>query len=134
GCPEMDLRKELMPPALDESHVVRLARLADQIVDRIDRGVDPDPLIAAFNEQAATALTRSDFHAFPGCSDATTFVRDALTLPPPRIPDIGYDELLELVTRVCTASGTEHENNYWLELLEANIPDPQLSDLIYWPG
>lgn len=50
------------------------------------------------------------------------------------IPNITYEELLELMMRVYNATGSETEHDYWLELLEVNLRNPRLSDLIYWPG
>lgn len=32
------------------------------------------------------------------------------------------------------ADGEEHEIDFWVEMLAVNIPDPRVSDLIYWPG
>jgi hypothetical protein len=30
--------------------------------------------------------------------------------------------------------GEEHQVNFWLELIQANVPDPAVSDLIFWPN
>jgi hypothetical protein len=129
----MDLRPALMPPALDEAKVARLAKLAG----RID-GADPgqwEELLEQFNREAGTNLAFADFQRIYQAMDHETFVRGVLSEPAVRrIPDITYDELLELVTRVCNAAGEEHEYSFWLSLLQANLPDPRLSALIYWPG
>jgi hypothetical protein len=129
----MELRPELMPPVLDEARVARLARLAAEI-----DGVHPgqwEELLDEFNRAAGTAFAFEDFQGIYGAMDHETFVRQVLSEPAARkVPDITYDELLELLTRVCRAAGVEHEVYFWLRLLEANLPDPRLSDLIYWPG
>ena len=31
-------------------------------------------------------------------------------------------------------NGTEDELNQMMDLLEANVPDPNVSDLIFWPN
>jgi len=42
-------------------------------------------------------------------------------------------ELIELVEKIMHGEGTEEETNEWLELIKANVPDPEVSDLIFWP-
>ena len=51
-----------------------------------------------------------------------------------RLPDISRAELVELARRVMEDEGEEHEIGYWLDMLALNIPDANVSDLIYWPG
>jgi hypothetical protein len=129
----MNLRPELMPPALDEARVARLAKLAA----RIDGGRPGqwEECLDEFNRKAGTAFTFSDFQGIYGGTDHETFVRQALSEPAVRkVPDVTEEELLELLRRVCGAEGAEHEIAFWLRLLEANLPDPRLSDLIFWPG
>lgn len=41
-------------------------------------------------------------------------------------------ELVELVAKIVSANGSEAEIAEWLQTLEANVPDPAVSDLIYW--
>jgi hypothetical protein len=129
----MELRPALMPPAFDESWVARLAKLAA----RID-GAAPgqwEEWLEEFNRDAGTRFTFADFRGIYGGMEHETWVRQVLSGSAViKIPDITYDELLELLTRVCRAAGVEHENYFWLRLLEANLPDRRLSDLIFWPG
>src|SRR5262249_56832026 len=62
-------------------------------------------------------------------------VRAVLSEPAARpVPDITRDELLELIRRLSTAAGEEHEQIFWLRLLEANVPDKRISGLMFWPG
>ncbi|NJM09233.1 hypothetical protein HC891_28055 [Candidatus Gracilibacteria bacterium] len=42
-------------------------------------------------------------------------------------------ELIEIVTRLLQAEGTEEETLQWIEVLERNVPDPNVQGLIYWP-
>src|SRR5687768_12543891 len=95
------LRPELLPPCLDHATVERLTRIADQIIELIDRRGEFRPLLARFNVEAGTDLTPLDFLAAAGSMAMTEFVRRALIPPPQRVPDITYDELLEVVTRIC---------------------------------
>jgi hypothetical protein len=67
--------------------------------------------------------------------DHETWVRSVLSRRGHRrIPDITRDELLELIRRVSMSAGKDSEINFWVGLLEANLPDPRISDLIFWPG
>lgn len=129
----MDLRPELLPPAVDEAKVERLAELAAGI-DGAQPGQWED-FLAEFNASAGTTLTYDDFQGIYGGQDHDTWVRKLLSDPHlTRLPDIHREELVELVRRVMEEAGPEHEIDFYLGLLELNIPDPRISDLIYWPG
>lgn len=43
------------------------------------------------------------------------------------------EELVRLVRRITATDGTEAEQDALLELLEQNVPHPEVSDLIYYP-
>ncbi len=129
----MKLRPELMPPALDETKVARLAKHAAQI-DGASPGQWEDEL-AAFNAEAGTRFAFSDFQGIYGGQDHDTWVRKVLTEPyRRRLPDITRSELVELARRLMEAEGSEHDIDFWLDMLALNIPDPRVSDLIFWPG
>jgi hypothetical protein len=129
----VELRPELMPPALDEAKVARLAKLAAKI-DGACPGQWED-LLEEFNREAGTSLEFADFQGIYGGMEHDTWVRAVLSGPAVRpVRDITRDELLELIRRVSTTGAEEHEQNFWLELLEANVPDKRISDLIFWPG
>ena len=63
----MELRPELMPPALDEALVARLARLAARL-DGAHPGLWEDDL-AEFNRLAGTALPFEEFQGIYGGED-----------------------------------------------------------------
>lgn len=42
------------------------------------------------------------------------------------------EELIVLVDRIMKCDGTEEEIDEMIELLEKNVPDPEVSDLIFW--
>ena len=129
----MKLRPELMPPALDPKKVRRLAKLAAGI-DGSAPGLWEQAL-AEFNREAGTDLAFIDFQGIYGGQDHETWVRQVLARPfQIRLPDITRDELVELCRRVMECDGEEHEIAFWLKMLELNLPDPQVSDLLSWPG
>ena len=113
-----------MPPELDEAKVTRLATIAAWLDGCREDLEDCQGLLATFNHEANVAYELSYFQGIYGAMDHTTFVREVLSQPAiTTIADITYDELLELVTRVCGAEGAEHEQSFWLHLLQANLPD-----------
>ncbi|MBE9115430.1 hypothetical protein IQ249_05900 [Lusitaniella coriacea LEGE 07157] len=129
----MELRQSLMPPSLDEEQVARLADLVEEIEDCINQGKNPESAIASFNTEVGRTYAKYEFCEIWGYMDLDEFVRMALrTARASTIADISYDELLELMTRVCQRKGTESECAYWFAILEANLPIESLSDLMYY--
>jgi hypothetical protein len=129
----MDLRSELMPPVLDESLVARLTAYAEEI----DCGHPEETLtqLAAFNKEAATDLEFADFQGIYGGQDHHTWVRKILGQPyEKRLENVSKSELVELARRVMQAEGSEHAIDFWLSMLEINIPNSRISALIFWPG
>ncbi len=43
-------------------------------------------------------------------------------------------ELIALVAKLQDAEGTPEQTEVWIALVEANVPDPYVLDLIYWPN
>ncbi|MGH4119323.1 bacteriocin immunity protein [Clostridium sp.] len=41
-------------------------------------------------------------------------------------------ELIELVEKIMNAKGTEKEIDDMIEKLEKNVPNPEVSDLVFW--
>jgi hypothetical protein len=67
--------------------------------------------------------------------DHATWVHKVLAWPAQqRLPDVTRAELVEMARRVMEGDGAEHEIDFWLALLALHLPDPRISDLIFWPG
>ncbi len=129
----MDLRPELVPPPPDEAKVQRLARLAARIDGAHPGQWEAD--LAEFNREAGTALAFADLQGIYGGQDHDTWVRKLLARRHcRRLADVRRDELIEMIRRVMECDGAEHEIDFWLEMLALNIPDPRISDLLFWPG
>ncbi len=45
---------------------------------------------------------------------------------------LSRDELIILVSKIISGEGSESEIDEMLDLLERNVPDPHVSDLIFW--
>jgi hypothetical protein len=121
-----------MPPKLDNATVRRLAKWAAAI-----DGARPsqwEDELAAFNAEANTGLTFEDFQGIAGGQDHATWVKSVLSGASLRpLPDITREELIELVRRIGLADSKEHETDFWLRVLEVNLPNVPISDLIFWP-
>lgn len=127
------MRAILLPPKLDEKTVTELVDLADRVVATIDSAGDPTQLIEEFNARTDRAFDSSDFHSASESVDTRTFVIQALRQSPRRINDITRDELLEIIRRIMDPD-SEPDQIYCLELLERNVPHPDVSGLIFWPN
>ncbi|MBE9917911.1 hypothetical protein G8C92_28325 [Paenibacillus donghaensis] len=46
--------------------------------------------------------------------------------------ELSKQELLELVEKIMQADGSEQEIDEMIDVLERNVPHPQVSDLIFW--
>ena len=46
--------------------------------------------------------------------------------------NMSEEELVRLVQRIMDHDGTEEEVNQMMHKLEANVPHPEVSDLIFW--
>ncbi|OME96768.1 MULTISPECIES: bacteriocin immunity protein [Paenibacillus] len=42
-------------------------------------------------------------------------------------------QIVDLVTRLYNGDGSEEEVEEWIELLQRNVPHPDISNLIFWP-
>ncbi|RON43661.1 hypothetical protein BK666_20485 [Pseudomonas frederiksbergensis] len=128
----MELRPDLMPPVLDELQVARLTELAEEI-----DGGHPEQTrdqLSAFNREAMTELEFIDFQGIYGGQAHDTWVRKVLAKPNQRrVADVTKLELIELARRVMQGDGEDHAIEFWLSLLEINIPNERVSDLIFWP-
>jgi hypothetical protein len=126
----VELRPELMPPALEEALVARLSRLADRL-DGAQAGQCDDEL-AEFNRLAGTALAHEDFQGIYKAEDPEDWVRGVLyrwNLKP--VPDLSRAEMVEIVSRVMDC-GDDHD--FYLELFLLHCKHPSESDLIFWPN
>lgn len=45
---------------------------------------------------------------------------------------LSREELIKLVEKMCNGEGSDDEISEWIELVEKSVPDPNVSDLIFW--
>jgi hypothetical protein len=130
----MAIRAALLPKPLDPQTVMRLAGLADRIVEMHNAGRDPAALIATYNAATGQQTGVSDFTAAWRGEGTETFVERTLRAPPRRRPDVTDDDLWEVIAHVvgpCIEEGRMSELAYWLAFLDCHLPHPAISDLIF---
>ncbi|MFI6787628.1 hypothetical protein ACIBG4_09870 [Nonomuraea sp. NPDC050383] len=128
----MDLRPELLPPPVPRELVEQLGVEIDRIAQLMEEGRMPEArqAVAAFNERTGHSYEPRDFAAYWESERLEDIARNAARPPPAKVADITRVELAEVVRRIVE---TDPESDYYLTLLEANVPHREISDLIFWP-
>ena len=125
----MELRPELMPPALDEVLVARLADLAAQL----DGDPDEDKR-AEFNRLAGPDIPMQEFQGIYGGEDHEDYVRRVLYYR--LIKSAGgvtRAELAEVVRRAMPQNEFTDRHEGYMAVFDANVPLPGASNLIFYP-
>jgi hypothetical protein len=127
----VELRPELLPPALDEARVHRLARLAARLDGAMPGQWDED--LAEFNRLAGTTFTITDFQGIYGAEEHDTWVRRLLRGRCIR-PAAGVTrrERTEVVRRAMPTNGYADREAY-MAIFDANVPLSRASNLIFYP-
>ncbi|WP_190214753.1 hypothetical protein [Kitasatospora indigofera] len=127
----MDLRPELLPPPVSRERLDEVCREIERIADLVAaRAEGADAAIMAFNATTGHGYGFPDFAEYDGSRSLEDFAREAARPARPRVPDVTRDELAEVVRRVLAAS---LESDYYLRLLEANVPHPRVCALLFDP-
>jgi hypothetical protein len=125
----MQLRPELLPPALDTVLVARLAHLASNLDGAVQGEWEDD--LAEFNRLAGTALCFEQFQGIYGSEEHEDYVRRLLfrrSLAPDSA--LSLAEMSEIVSR---AKAVHKDEDFYLELFLVNCKHPSGTDLIFWP-
>lgn len=129
----MPVRPEFTPPKLDETLVAQFAELAAEI-DGANPGEWEDKL-AEFNRLAGTSHSFGEFQGVYGGEEHETYVRRLLvsqkTTP---IENLSRAELIDVFAWLQSGPHSEIEHDFAIAQLEHHLNDPQVSDLLYWPG
>ncbi|MEV8037472.1 hypothetical protein [Streptomyces sp. NPDC086182] len=128
----MDLRPELLPPPVSRQRLDELCAEVERIADLLAaRPEAAGEAIAAFNAMTGHDYVALDFAEYYGSRSLEEFGREAARPARPVVADVTRDELVELVRRLLTVSP---ESDYYLRLLEANVPHPHVIDLVFHPS
>ena len=125
----MELRPELMPPALDERLVARLAEWAAHLDGDPDEG-----LRSEFNRLAGTNIPMEEFQQIYECGPHESYVRRVLyrkiTKP---APDATRAELAEVVRRAMSQNEFFDQQEAYMAVFDANVPLAGACNLIFYP-
>lgn len=131
----MELRRELLPPAVPAE---RLAELGEEI-GRIENLLYEDEeaglrAIDAFNLATGHGYGPSDFLYGYASRDLEAFALEAARPVPPRVPGVTREELTEIVRRLVAAYASgDPDADHYLLVLKANVVHPRASDLLFHP-
>ncbi|MEV4508476.1 hypothetical protein AB0K00_05915 [Dactylosporangium sp. NPDC049525] len=129
----MELRPELLPPAVAARHVAAVQARIEAIRDLLDRS-DPRAAeaIAALNDATGHDYTVEDLRDL--CSREPDELAAEAAAPPirrtPAASTVTRDELVEIVCRIL--AGDRH-TDFYVALFDANVVMPGASGLIFYP-
>lgn len=128
----VDLRPELLPPPVGRQRLDELCVEIERIAELLEAGSETaGEAIAAFNETTGHGYVALDFAEYDASRNLEEFAREAARPARPMMTDITRGELIEIVRGLLMATP---ESDYYLRLLEANVPHPRVSDLVFHPS
>ncbi|WP_334075959.1 MULTISPECIES: hypothetical protein [Paenibacillus] len=128
----IELRECLRPLQRDAAFKSKLKQEIEQIEAILDEGKDAGKEMAAFNEATGRNYDVYVFANYWRSMSLEDLVEEACSPEPRRVPDITREELVEIVRRLQDSEISHGESMFCLQLLEANVPMPGVSDLVYW--
>ncbi|WP_329319703.1 bacteriocin immunity protein [Streptomyces sp. NBC_01262] len=128
----VDLRSELLPPPVSRQRLEELSCEIDRIADLVaGRSEDADEAIRAFNTMTGHDYAALDFAEYYGSRSLAEFAKQAARPAHPRVADVTRDELVEVVRRILA---DDPDSDYYVQVLEANVSHPRVSDLVFHPS
>jgi hypothetical protein len=131
----MPIPDRLRPPPPTAAEMAEYTELCRRIENR--RYADEDELndlLGRWNRRAGRQYKEVEFRSYHGAMEIDEFVTEMLLGEPKLVPDLTYSELRDVLEAVVSVSLPQPEESYFLGLLEANLPDSDICDLIYWPN
>jgi hypothetical protein len=120
-------------PTLDPHLVSRLLPLAERLNDLAESGAECSIERAEFNTLAGTTIDEPLVFHFAGTCSAETFVRGMLARGHVRdFVGLSDAQLHDVVGGVLRGDRPT-EVEFWLEVLELNLPGAPISDLLFYP-
>lgn len=88
-----------------------------------------------FHRLSGTDIPFEHFRGIYGGEDHEDWIRRVLLSQRTSvIPDVTRADLIAVFGRICSGQCCGAELDFALAQLEHNLGDPQISDLIFWPG
>ncbi len=127
----MELRPELCAPTVPRQRIAELSAAIERIEKLLETGEPADAAITAFNAETGHSYAAEDFLTYGQSRSVEAFALEAARPARPRVPDVTRDELIEIVRRIL--AGDLDDQEYYLLLLDTNVPHPGAGDLIFQP-
>ncbi|MBK0032092.1 hypothetical protein IBT47_07340 [Erwinia sp. S43] len=133
----MPLPARMKPVRASRMKIKALAEKADEILTMIDTGSDENDetlnaFIAEWNSQVPNPYAYSNFRDFSSWTSAKQFTKIAFNQEK-FYEDLTWEELVQLITFIYQAEGSEADVDFALRLLEKNFT-ANPSDLMFWPN
>ena len=131
----MPIPRRLRLEPASRAAVDEMTALCNRIEDAaIDDATELEELLAKWNARASRTYEATEFRTYYGAMSTEDFVRTALAPKPRLVKDLTYAEARDVVDVIARAELSQSEHDYFLDWLEANFPDADVIDLIYWPN
>ncbi|HEX8916586.1 MAG TPA: hypothetical protein VF796_29820 [Humisphaera sp.] len=124
-------RLKLKP--VNKTRLKQMSELCDQIERELEAGEPAEDLLNQWHAHAGRRCEPYEFRTYWKSISKETFVAEALNPPPSLDQDATYAEALAVLEAVSAAALPEAETGYYLGWLEAQFPDANMNDLIFWP-
>lgn len=124
-------RLKLQPVSKHLLH--EMLTLCDAIERELESGETAERLLQRWHSHARRRCDAYEFQTYWKAFSKETFVLDALNPEPSFDKDVVYSEAFAVLDAVTNAAVPESEINYYLGWLEAQFPECNMSDLVYWP-
>jgi len=128
----MMLRKELEAVQRTEEYREMLKRKIEEIEASLLNNLPATEEIEEFNNLTGRDYDRNYFLTYWRSRSKEEFIDEACNPNPTKLDDVTKEEFIELVSRIKDIETYGNLSNYYLEVLEANILMPNISDLIYF--
>jgi hypothetical protein len=118
---------------IDKTVIGRMNELCDQIECELESGGDAVTLLDEWHTYARKHCDPYDFQTYWKSISKESFVLDALNPSPAYEQDVRYWEVIDVLDAISVAAIPESEIQYYIGWLEAQFPNSDINNLIYWP-
>lgn len=115
------------------AEVHEFCELCNSIEEGVAEKREVGALLEKWNLRANRPYSAREFTDYSAAVDQEVFVRRALAPAARLVGDLTYPELRAVFEAVFNATLSEAESSYFLDWLEVQLPDSDISDLIFWP-
>lgn len=126
----MDKLRDILLPNASQDRIQIVLSKIKEIEDAIGEGKDVRQLIETFNDYTGKNYDKEYFQTYWKSENIEDFARDAAQPVPQKLDDITQEELVEIVERIRNG---DDNTEFYLAVLNVNLPHPRISDLIFWP-